>query len=94
MPLSNPMSLTRANSLIRGIATTFRAYTKPTDPYMVFVDVAQGGNPVIYTYPDGFQAKQEHCVELTTAFDLYKDARINAVTALMDDAEEQVKRWV
>ena len=78
----------------KGNSYDISAYTKPTDPYMVFVDVAQGGNPVIYTYPDGFQAKQEHCVELTTAFDLYKMRGINAVTALMDDAEEQVKRWV
>ena len=70
------------------------AYIKPDHPDQIFVDVTHKGNPVIYTYPDGFQATHEHSVRLTTAFDLSRMHGINAVTYLMQDAEDQVKRWV
>ena len=77
----------------KGKTYDISAYTKPDHLDQIFVDVTDNENPVIYTYPDGFQATHEHSVRLRTAFDLSKMHGINAVTYLMQDAGEQVKRW-
>lgn len=74
----------------KGNSYDVSAYTTPNDPDRSFVDVTHAGNPVIYTYPDGFQATHEYSVKLTTAIDFSKAHGISAVTHLMEDAEQRV----
>lgn len=69
-----------------------RVFFEP-DQQRIDVEVFEGNQRVVFTYPDGAQAIPTFTVTLMTAIDLARVHGLGAVGVLLEDAEEQVSRW-
>ncbi len=70
------------------------AFTKPSDPDTIRVEVSRGGTQVVITYPDGFRASLVYTVTLMTSVDLSINKNINAVDNLLATAEHDIRQLV
>lgn len=70
------------------------AFTEPTNPDQVKIDVTHNGRPVVITYPDGFKATLGYYVDLETRLDMAVVMGISAVDELMKTAEAHIRQLV
>lgn len=68
------------------------AFVDPADPYIFRVDVTANGQPVVITYPDGLQATLGYSVTLMNRIDMSMTKGIDAISYLMQTAEDDIKR--
>ena len=70
------------------------AFVEPTDPFTFKVDVTSGKNPVVVTYPDGYQATLCYSVTMSTQLNMSAAKGIDAISYLMRTAENDIKALV
>ncbi len=70
------------------------AFTEPTNPDQVKIDVTHNGQPVVITYPDGFRATLGYYVDLETRIDMAVAIGVSAVDELMKTAEADIRQLV
>jgi hypothetical protein len=68
------------------------AFVDPADLFTVGVDVTSNGQPVVITYPDKHQATLGYSVTLATRTDMLATTGIDAISYLMETAEDDIKR--
>lgn len=78
----------------KGIDYVVAAFTRPSNPDQVKVDVTQNGNPVVITYPDGYQATLGYYVDLDVRLDMAVVMGVSAVDQLMKSAEGDIRQLV
>lgn len=94
MPSADANIFKTAKFIHKGIDYTVSAFTEPTNPDQVKIDVTHNGHPVVITYSDGFKATLGYYVDLETRLDMSVAMGISAVDELMKTAEADIRQLV
>ncbi len=94
MPSANATIFKTINFSHKNLDYIVSAFTEPTNPDHVKIDVTHNGQPVVITYPDGFRATLGYHVDLETRIDMAVVMGISAVDQLMKSAEADIRQLV
>ncbi len=92
MPSADASIFKTSNFNHKNLDYIVSAFTEPTNPDHVKIDVAHNGQPVVITCPDGFRATLGYHVDLENRIDMADVMGISAVDQLMKSAEADIRQ--